>query len=239
MTADNQIVELVSRSVVPVDLQYAEYREYLRYDFFYSCAYCTIGESEASGIAFTIDHYEPRTKNPSLLNDYGNLIYCCNPCNTYKSSRAPSQQEQSKGYRFFRPDTDVFEHHFQKKDLLLEEKSPVGFYTLHAVNLNRQQLRRLRKLRHDLFECEKFVLGGVLALRKFKLDQLPQEVKGRALRAINLAIDTQKKISHSIDDLLRTNAHSALVDKDVEAKLSAKERREKLKHLDAVVAGRW
>lgn len=60
--------QLVVRSAVPVGRPYNEYKRYLRRDFFYSCAYCTIAETEAQAIRFTIDHYEPRNAQPQLEN---------------------------------------------------------------------------------------------------------------------------------------------------------------------------
>ncbi|MGC1294505.1 MAG: hypothetical protein WA869_05640 [Alloacidobacterium sp.] len=57
---------LVERSVVPKGLQYGNYKKYLRYDFMYSCAYCSMSEAEAQAIRFTIDHYEPRNARPEL-----------------------------------------------------------------------------------------------------------------------------------------------------------------------------
>ena len=48
---------LVVRSNPPQGENYNEYKEILRYDFFYTCAYCTMMEAEAAAVRFTIDHY--------------------------------------------------------------------------------------------------------------------------------------------------------------------------------------
>jgi hypothetical protein len=72
--------ELVTRSAVPTDMKYPGYRQHLRCDFFFSCAYCTMTEAEAQAIRMTIDHYEPRGARPDLENDYANLMYACDTC---------------------------------------------------------------------------------------------------------------------------------------------------------------
>lgn len=71
--------DLVERSHVQLGLKYGEYRETLRYDFFHSCAYCTMSEYEASGIRFTIDHYEPQISSPNLIDEYTNLMWAVTP----------------------------------------------------------------------------------------------------------------------------------------------------------------
>jgi HNH endonuclease len=83
---------LVVRSVVEPVEHYDEYRQVLRFDFFYSCAYCTMTESEARGIRFTIDHYEPQSARRDLVNEYSNLLYACDTCNIRKGNRCPSPE---------------------------------------------------------------------------------------------------------------------------------------------------
>src|SRR5438067_4689566 len=97
---------LVERSEVEPDLPYREYREQLREDFTYSCAYCTTSEFEAQGIRMVIDHYEPRKLRSDLENSYENLMYSCDDCNVLKGDRSPPQSARDDGYRFFRPDQD-------------------------------------------------------------------------------------------------------------------------------------
>src|SRR5665213_225251 len=80
---------LVERSIVPPDRPYQEYKEVLREDFLWQCAYCTISEYEAQAIRMTIDHYEPRKARPDLENNYNNLMYACSDCNSYKGDRCP------------------------------------------------------------------------------------------------------------------------------------------------------
>ena len=48
------------------------YSEHLRVDFWFSCGYCTIAETEARGITFEIDHYHPESAGGS--SEYSNLM---------------------------------------------------------------------------------------------------------------------------------------------------------------------
>jgi hypothetical protein len=177
--------QLVQRSVVEDGLPYIEYREVLRKDFFYSCAYCTISESEGRGVGFSIDHYEPQSSRPDLANAYNNLLYSCLSCNRLKSDISPPDTARDDGLRYFRPDEDIFEDHFVLNGIRLEQTSKVGYFSVNALELNRQALTRLRGIRQRLSECEAHIAGGVLALRNFPIDRLPPQFRGRALRAIN------------------------------------------------------
>jgi hypothetical protein len=216
---------------VPAGLEYSNYLEYLRPDFFFSCAYCTIAETEAQAIRFTIDHYEPRRASPQLTNDYDNLMYACNQCNVLKGHRSPGPNERAKGYRFFRPDQDVYDQHFEMNGVRVDHKTPVGYYTKEAIDLNRLALRRLRELRKRAADCDQFVIGGVLALRQFQLDQLPRHIKGQAARSISRAITIGQEMVDSVESLLKANAQSIFIDPDTEARSRARERSSNLKQL--------
>ena len=50
--------------------QYSKYREYLRKATDFSCAYCTISESESPGATFNIDHFRPQKEFPSLEDGF-------------------------------------------------------------------------------------------------------------------------------------------------------------------------
>jgi hypothetical protein len=231
--------ELVTRSNVPSGMEYGEYRKYLRYDFIYSCAYCTMSEAEALAIRFTIDHYEPRKARPDLKNEYSNLMYSCDACNQRKGDRCPPPEARNDDYRFFRPDKDVYQDHFQRNGIRLDSKSNVGTYSIEALDLNRLALRRLRKIRERLTKCDQLVTQGVLGLRKFHIDQLPPNVKGAAALAIKEAVSVANQIVSDIDSLLRGYAHSPFIDDDPESKSRYKERSDKLKQLEALHPGNW
>lgn len=138
---------LVSRSAVAPVKNYTEYKPSLRHDFFYACAYCTMSEYEAQAIRFCIDHYEPRNSRPDLINEYENLMYSCDECNSRKGDRCPPPEARLQDTRFFRPDSDIRSEHFKYQANNLAGLSNVGYYTIAALDLNRQALKRLRELR--------------------------------------------------------------------------------------------
>jgi hypothetical protein len=66
--------------------QYEAYREWIRDEFSYRCAYCLMRESWLRGDrGFQIDHCIPAARDPSRLLDYDNLVYTCPWCNQAKA----------------------------------------------------------------------------------------------------------------------------------------------------------
>lgn len=238
VSSENSV--LVTRSSVTPGLPYPEYRPQLRHDFYHSCAYCTITECEAQAISFSIDHYEPRQRAPQLENEYSNLMYACTTCNTYKSDRSPPPEARAAGYRFFRPDQDIFQQHFERDGLKLKTKTNTGFYTSQALYLDRLALRRVRRARQKLADCDRLVTEGVLALKNFPLDQLPPNVKGAAARAIRQMTAFAEGFSEGIDKVLREQARSPLLDKDPKALQASLERAASLKGIEGLYpGGKW
>ncbi len=229
---------LVVRSEPPPGLPYGDYRRFLRTDFVYSCAYCTMTEAEAQAVRFTIDHYEPQTARPDLAGSYLNLMYCCDECNTRKGDRSPPEIARAAGVRFFRPDNDNFEDHFELSGIRLIPKSPAGDYSIDALDLNRLSLRRLREIRARLTECDDFVSAGVLALRRYKIDQLPRDIRSNALASINKASAVAEQLASDIDTVLATYASSPLLDRDDDTD-QAKDRKQRLKDREVLYPGTW
>jgi 5-methylcytosine-specific restriction endonuclease McrA len=230
---------LVARSTVPTNLAYSEYRKWLRFDFYYSCAYCTMSEAEAQAIRMTIDHYEPRSARRDLEHDYENLMYACDECNLRKGDRCPPPEARAKGYRFFRPDRDIHSEHYDAKGVRLEHKSNTGYYSIEALDLNRSALRRLRELRQRLTSCDRLVAEGILGLKHFEFDQLPTNIRGRAVRAINEANTVANRLAGQIDSLLRDYAASPLLGTAPDLKEATEERAAKLRKLEGLFPGAW
>lgn len=198
-----------------------------------------MSEAEAQAIRFTIDHYEPRKARPDLENTYDNLMYCCDECNLRKGDRYPPEIARKDGFRFFRPDQDTYHMHFDRKGIRLEHKSNIGYYSIEALDLNRASLRRIRELRQRLTECDEYVTDGILALKKFHIDQLPPNIRGAASRYINQAAKTAAHIASNIDALLREYTKSPLIDHDDDAVAYRESRTTHLKQLEALYPGSW
>ena len=229
----------MQRGTVDQVKHYNESAGQLRTDFLYSCAYCTITEAEAAGINFTIDHYRPRRSHPELEKSYDNLMYCCRSCNSYKGDRDPPQAAQASGVRFFRPDQDVRHEHFTLDELELVEESDIGGFTIDAVDLNRQVLRRVRDLRRRFNACDEFVAEGISALLNFRVDGLAPQARARALKAREQLIGSVDSLQDDIDEFLRASAKSGLLDPDPEAEKRFRERTSKLRGYEAIFPGSW
>lgn len=198
-------------------------------------------EAEAQAIRFTVDHYEPQTARADLANDYSNLMYACDPCNQRKGNRCPPPVARADGYRFFRPDEDLFDEHFEPSGIRLSAKTNAGAYSIQALDLNRLTLRKIRDLRERLTKCDKLVAEGVRALKKFRIDQLPPNIRGAALRATAQAEEVAEKLGGEIDKLLRDYAKSELIDPEPksEAEQHKQERNAALTSMHALYPGTW
>ncbi len=240
--SDARETALIVRSVVEPKRDYRDYRPTLRKDFWFSCAYCTVCESEAGGHRFTIDHYEPRSARPDLETDYNNLFYACDTCNEIKGDRSPPESARADGQRFFRSDQDDRGEHFELNGILLEGKTNVGSFTIDACYLNRSWLRKLRELRRRLWECEKFAEQGVMSLRKLSIDQLPPEVRARAQHAIEDAQKNFQEYKADVELILRGYAMSVLVENNdltTEERDRRIERVKRLKSLEKEYPENW
>jgi hypothetical protein len=198
-------------------------------------------EAEAQAIRFTIDHYEPKSARPELVNDYANLMYCCDECNIRKGPRCPPESARAAGVRFFRPDGDYWQEHFQRRGVLLEGLSKAGRFSIEAIDLNRASLRRLRDLRARLELSERQIEQGVRGLRQFSIDQLPPTIRVRALQFINSAIAVREDLVKAIDQALRESARSQLLEDETptDLKEQTEERRAALKGFEALYPGGW
>jgi hypothetical protein len=64
---------------------YDSYRDWLRDEFVFRCAYCLHREQwDHGGAAFHIDHFIPVTADHAGRCEYSNLVYACARCNEFK-----------------------------------------------------------------------------------------------------------------------------------------------------------
>jgi hypothetical protein len=92
-------------------LDYGRYKDWLRDEFQFRCAYCLHREAwERRGWrVFQADHIIPQSVDESKINQYNNLVYCCDSCNGFKSDKVipdPCRWPYGEHYRF-EPDGTV------------------------------------------------------------------------------------------------------------------------------------
>jgi len=223
---------LVLRSQVKTGRQYNQYRTELRIDFWFSCAYCTMTELEASGIGFCIDHYEPQTMRRDLINSYSNLMWSCEKCNGLKSDY-PSREHRSLGFRFIRVDTDDYLEHFKLEDEYLRPLTAVGKYSHMLLNLDSMRLRRMRSMRQRAQNAADAIAGGVRYLQNISIDQLPRVARLRFTQLRSELVENANSQRDIIERVLRELAQSPNLDPDPSAFGALSDRRRFLRTLGA------
>ncbi len=240
-TTRRSLSQTVVRSQVEVGRPYNEYKPQLRFDFFYSCAYCTMTEAEAQAVRLLIDHYEPVAGRPDLANVYENLMYACEECNLRKGDRCPPPEAREQGKRFFRIDKEPRSEHFRLEGNELVGLTETGKFTILMLDLNRASLRRLRDLRQKLYDYEGYAGDGIMALANFAIDRLTPELRLQALTAIRKILKTADEVFEHFDELLIEFAKSAVLADEMtdDEKKRNKDRLAKIKEMEGLLPGNW
>jgi len=200
---------VVVRSTAEPARSHLDYRPQLRRDFWYSCAYCTMSEVEASGIGFDIDHYLPLSVRPDLGKDYTNLYYSCRHCNRNKSAFVPS--EKHAALVIIRIDREHPRDHLIEEDkdpTLLRHLTATGAFNIDQLSLNRDGLVRLRAIRGRLTKARGSITFGVADILARGLDAVSREHKGILAklhhRARGLAKQSQAETAGFIRECLQS-----------------------------------
>lgn len=161
------------------------YKDCLRLDFEFRCAYCLIHEADyQSPEDFQVDHFRPQSRFPALASKYRNLYNACHLCNktNRKGDRWPSKEEEARGERFVDPCEEDWEGHVEfVEDGSVRPLTPAGDYSVRTIDLDRDQLRTHRwKFPGEYFNRSalrgvKRRLDGVSAIAKQRRD-LPDQV---------------------------------------------------------------
>jgi len=211
---DLSINVTVTRSIVTAGRPYSSYLENLRFDFWYSCAYCSIAETEATGIGYQIDHYKPQaTKDPDV-DEYGNLMLSCQPCNVAKGDIWLTEEQQVAGLRFVRPDEDDLTLHYKLIGAVLVPLTAEGEFTYRILRLDRPELMELRRFRKQLKSSDEAIIAGLQQLTKFSIDSIPVQLRKR-FETLRKQLCTSAEMAINGDDvgeLIRTHNRSPLLD---------------------------
>ena len=126
---------------VPVELQ-RQIRSY----FANCCAYCRTAEA-LTATTFEFEHIIPRSAGGETSFD--NLCLSCPSCNRHKASRqtAPDPSTQQE-VALFHPQLQAWTEHFSWNESATEiiGLTPTGRATIAALQMNRPQLIRVRRM---------------------------------------------------------------------------------------------
>lgn len=228
---------IIVRSEVILQKDYHAYRDSLRFDFYYACAYCAMTEIEAAGIGFQIDHYYPIQAYPQLASDYKNLMWSCQICNRYKSDYNPDEEDLRNGYVIIRIDKCDPREHFEADSdgIAVKAKTKTGEFNIQQLDLNRKQLRRLREYRRRLSDATNYIIFGVHELASIKLDKVAPKYRLLLQKVKYHVKDREKQVTGPIKSLIRDFARSDLLDSDTGKKDRQKKRIQYLKEQRAIV----
>jgi hypothetical protein len=194
-------------------------------------------EIEASGVSFEIDHYEPKELYRALEHTYTNLMWSCRLCNRQKYQEAPTPAMRAAGLRFYRPDCDDPDNHFELMNVTdLRSLSRIGEYSIEVIRLNRQQLKKLRERRHRLYNSKKATLDGIRALRRIGLDRFPAGLRLEIQELIETVGDQLREGAEHTEGIIKQVNRSFNL--DPEPKESTKQRRTYLDKIKAFFPGR-
>lgn len=233
---DNLEIEgnLVKRTDVSAKCDYHAYREELRQDFWYSCAYCSTTEIESEAQSFEIDHYLPTSKNPELTTEYSNLMWCCERCNSLKGGFYPGKDALPGHCRFIKVDEEDPRDHLEPKGVRVEPKTDTGKFNEVYLDLNRNSLRRIRELRQRLWDSDKFIAFGVSEILHVKLDSIPMHLR-IALIELKKKAKASSDNAEQVKQLIESLARSKNIDPDPETAKRFKIRRQYLNDLKAII----
>jgi len=110
------------------------------------CEYCRCPE-QFSTSSFCIEHIVPSSRGGG--SETGNLAFACTGCNAHKSDRLSATDPLTDDdVRLFHPRQDRWQTHFEWSEDFLEVigLTKIGRATLDALQLNRRNIRNLRRL---------------------------------------------------------------------------------------------
>lgn len=177
--------------------RYQSYKDYLRREFVNLCVYCRVPDTLTVAPHFSVDHYKPKSKFPSLECEYGNLFYCCSRCNPRKNSFWP---KSAKDPNFVNPCDHVMGSNlrFDKATGKVNHKTKDGEFMIEVLDLNDLEFIAFRK--KSLFVLE--VLDDQIQSRKKFLTQLYEAHKNGKLSDADYQkhkLDAESKLESLLD----------------------------------------
>lgn len=227
---------VVRTQQLPEVSSYNEYEPYLREDFWYSCAYCSMTEVESLGFRFEIDHYLPSSVFPEKKADYKNLLYCCAPCNGNKLDFYPGKDKFPAFCRLLRPDEDNFSNHFSLNGLMIEPLTEEGKFTAKMLRLNGLRMRKIRELREKVYEMKEITKIGLRALKSIPFDGLSETLKNKMMKLLAALNEQRRTVNQVVIEFAKRESESLVLSEHKEDVASKEERR---KYLESIKAIQW
>lgn len=229
------------RSKPPAYNNYHKYKEFLREDFGWTCAYCYMTEDEAKAIGFSIDHYFPQSQYKNLINDYDNLYWVCNACQNNKRDEITSQEQYDLGYDFIRPDLEHPFEHLVIEGNEVDHLTKKGHYHRVVLRLNDPRLKLIREKRREQFDNDNYIMLRLNDFYNvFKKIQFPPDKKSKyykiykEIKTIVKLINEQIEIERMEAKELRKVNKSHLIDTNKKEKeKQLKQRRSFLNEIKA------
>ena len=200
---------VVRRTVEP-RADYLDYREDLRVDFWFSCAYCTLTEAEARAVGFEIDHYNPAAE---LRRIYENLLWSCRHCNRNKTDYYPTP-ETSPAEFILRPDQHDPRDHMAVVGDSLQPITQTGDFNIEWLRLNRETLKRLRRLREKFWNDREYISRGVFGILAVGIDSVPRTVRLQLLQIQQQLKADAEMLEMTLGEFVSTVARSPMLDAD-------------------------
>lgn len=226
---------VVVRSEVSPSKNYYDYRESLRFDFYFSCAYCSATEFEAGGIGFEIDHYLPQEHFPESVVDYGNLMYSCEKCNGLKGDFYSDEDLLARGCYVIRVDEEDPADHLEIDGENVEPKTNTGNFNIELLDLRRLALRRMRRNRLANHDISERIALGLSQLGSIKVERVREDKRLVFDRMKKSLVREGMEIAETLDNLLREYARSPFLDVDTERDKRIAARRKYLKQEKAIM----
>lgn len=149
----------------PTTTDYKTFRQCLRWEFGFACAFCHIHEldltppaldgAESSGVTW-IEHFVTQYEDSSLTSAYSNCFYSCKYCNR---SRSKNPVMDDRGRVLLNPVDDIWEKNFDFKDFKFLPKNENARYTEESYRLNDKRKIEFRKFREELLQQAKALTG--------------------------------------------------------------------------------
>lgn len=166
---------------------YSSYKDKLKDDFNSRCGYC---DDKSIGVKnFVIDHFVPQNpdnfKHTIKPNLYTNLIYSCPFCNSFKSNKWPTNDENihhNEHVGFIKPTEKEYTNLFSRdsKGRILPTENKIAkyiydelklFFPIHELNWKFEKLKYQEELLKDLISetQDESLKSELLAIRSVRL----------------------------------------------------------------------